>query len=117
MCSVFAKPLVEGKATDILCEYLDPQDKMKFGDAQKIHANLCYFCEGGAMTCLSAATLEFCLTNFHLNKMWTKAVSTFVTTVLHLIRDHKEATQGIHADDYCIQKLNETFFKWRLTSR
>ena len=46
-----------------------------------------------------------------LNKTWTKTVSTFVTAVLHLIRDHKEATQGIHTDDYYIEKLNATFFE------
>ena len=86
---------------------------MKFGDAQKICVNLCDFCEGGAMTRVSAATLESQLTNMHLNKTWTKTVSTFVTTVLHLIRDHKEATQGIHADDHYIEKLNATFFERR----
>ena len=46
-----------------------------------------------------------------LNKMWTKTLSTFVTTVSHLICDHKEATQGIHTDDYYIKKLNATFFE------
>ena len=50
MYSVFAKTLVEGKAANILPEYLDPQDKTKFGDAQKSYTNLCDFCEGGAMT-------------------------------------------------------------------
>ena len=58
MYSVFAKTLVEGKAADILREYSDPRDKAKFGDAQKIYADLCDFHEGGAMTCVSAATLE-----------------------------------------------------------
>ena len=43
MYSIFAKTLVEGKAADILHEYLDPHDKTKFGDAQKIYANLCNF--------------------------------------------------------------------------
>ena len=62
---------------------------MKFGDAQKIYANFCDFCEGGAVTRVSAATLESRLTNVRLNKTWTKTVSAFVTTVLHLIRDHK----------------------------
>ena len=38
-------------------------------------------------------------------------VCTFVTTVLHLIRDHKEATQGIHTDDYFVEKLKATFFE------
>ena len=84
--SVFPKTLVEGKAANILCEYSDPQDKAKFGDAQKIYADLCNFCKGGAMTHVSAAMLESCLTNVRLNKMWTKTVSTFVTTVLHVIR-------------------------------
>ena len=37
-------------------------------------------------------------------------VSTFVTTVSHLIRDPKEATQGIHTNGYYIEKLNTTFF-------
>ena len=32
MHSVFAKMLVEGKAANVLHEYLDPQDKTKFGD-------------------------------------------------------------------------------------
>ena len=50
MDSVFAKMLVEGKAADILRKYSDPQDKAKFGDAQKIYTNLCNFYEGGAMT-------------------------------------------------------------------
>ena len=63
------------------------------------------------MTCVSAAMLESRITNMQLNKTWTKTVSTFVTTVSHLIHDHKEATQGIHTDDYCIKKLNATFFK------
>ena len=35
----------------------------------------------------------------------------FVTAVLHLIWDHKEATQGIHTDGYYIEKLNATFFE------
>ena len=78
MYSVFAKTLVEGKAADILCEYSDPRDKTKFGDAQKIYADSCDFYEGGAMTCVSAATLESRLTNMRLNKTWTKTVSTFV---------------------------------------
>ena len=111
MCSVFVKTLVEGKATDILREYSDPQDKTKFGDAQKIYANLCDFYKGGAMTHVSAATLESRLTNMWLNKTWMKTVSTFVTAVSHLIRDHKEATQGIHTDGYYIEKLNATFFE------
>ena len=111
MYSVFAKTLVEGKAADILREYLDPQDRTKFGDAQKIYANLCNFYKGGAMTRVSAATLESRLANMWLNKMWTKTVSTFATTVSHLIRDHKEATQGIHTDDCYIEKLNATFFE------
>ena len=55
---VFAKTLVEGKAADILREYSDPRDKKKFGDAQKIYADLCDVYEGGAMTRMSAATLE-----------------------------------------------------------
>ena len=63
------------------------------------------------MTRVSAATLESRLTNMRLNKAWTKTVSTFVTTVSHLIRDHKEATQSIHADGYNIEKLNATFFE------
>ena len=50
MYSIFAKMLVEGKAANILRKYLDPQDKMKLGDTQKIYANLCDFCKGGAMT-------------------------------------------------------------------
>ena len=58
MYSVFAKTLVEGKAADILCECSDPRDKMKFGDTQKIYADLCDFYEGGAMTRVSAAALE-----------------------------------------------------------
>ena len=49
--------------------------------------------------------------NMRLNKTWTKTVSTFVTMVSHLICDHKEATQGIHTDDYYVKKLNATFFK------
>ena len=85
MYSVFAKTLVEGKAANILREYSDPRDKTKFGDAQKINANLCDFCEGGAMTCVSTATLESRLKNMQLNKTWTKTVSTFVTMVSHLI--------------------------------
>ena len=63
------------------------------------------------MTWMSAATLESCLTNMRLKKMWTKTVLMFVTVVLHLMCDHKEATQGIHADDYHIEKLNATFFE------
>ena len=58
MHSVFAKMLVEGKAANILCEYSDPRDKTKFGDAQRIYANLCNFYKGSAMTRISAATLE-----------------------------------------------------------
>ena len=58
MCSIFAKMLIEGKASNILCEYLDPQDKTKFGNAQKIYADLCDFYKGGAMTCVSVAVLE-----------------------------------------------------------
>ena len=111
MHSVFAKTLVEGKVANILHEYLDPQDKTKFGDAQKIYADLCNFYEGGAMTCVSAAMLESRLTNMWLNITWTKTVSTFLITVLHLIWDHKEVTQGIHADNHCIKKLNATFFE------
>ena len=82
--SVFPKTLVEGKAANILCEYSDPQDKAKFGDAQKIYADLCNFYEGGAMTCMSAAALDSCFTSIHLNKTWTKTVSTFAMMVLHL---------------------------------
>ena len=111
MYSIFAKTMVEGKAADVLCEYSDPREKMKFGDAQKVYANLCNFCKGGAMTCMSAATLESCLTSMRLSEIWTKMVSMFICTVLHLIRDHKEATQGIHTDNYCIKKLNATFFE------
>ena len=111
MYSVFAKTLVEGKAANILREHLDPLDKMKFGDTQKIHANLCDFCKGGAMTRVSAAVLESRLTNVRLNETWTKTVSAFVTAVSHLIRDHKEATQGIHTDGYYIEKLNAMFFE------
>ena len=58
MCSVFAKTLVEGKAADVLRECSDPRDKTKFGDAQKICANLCDFCKGGAVTRVSTAALE-----------------------------------------------------------
>ena len=58
MYSVFAKTLVEGKAADILHEYSNPRDWMKFGDAQKIYTNLCDFYKGSAMTRVSAATLE-----------------------------------------------------------
>ena len=111
MYSVFSKTLVEGKAADILREYSDPRDKSKFGDAQKIYVDLCDFFEGGAMTRVSAATLESRLTNIRLNKTWTKTVTTFVTTVSHLIRDHKEATKGIHTDGYYIEKLNATFLE------
>ena len=46
------------------------------------------------MTHVSTAMLASCLTNMHLNETWTKMVSAFVTAVLHLIRDHKEATQA-----------------------
>ena len=63
------------------------------------------------MTHVSAATLESCLTNMRLKKMWTKTVLMFVTAVLHLMCDHKEAMQGIHADDCHIEKLNATFFE------
>jgi hypothetical protein len=111
MYSVFSKTLMEGKSADILREYSDPRDKTKFGDAQKIYADLCDFFEGGAMTRVSAATLESKLTNMRLNKQWTKTVSTFVTTVSHLIRDHKEVTQGIHTDEYYIKNLNATFLE------
>ena len=38
-------------------------------------------------------------------------VSTFVTMVLHLIEDHKKATQSIHMDDYYIEKLNAMFLE------
>ena len=38
-------------------------------------------------------------------------ISTFVTVVLHLIRDQKEVTQGIHTDDSHIEKLNATFLE------
>ena len=89
MYSVFVKTLVEGQTTNVLREYLDPRDRTKFGDAQKIYANLCNFYKGGAMTRVSAATLESQLTNMWLKKTWTKTVSAFVTVVLHLIRDHK----------------------------
>ena len=60
---------------------------------------------------MSAAALESQLKNMRLIKTWTKTVSTFVTAVSHLIRDHKEATQGIHTDDCYIEKLNATFFE------
>ena len=63
------------------------------------------------MTRVRAATLESWLTNMRINKLWMKTKSTIVTAVLHLIRDHKEALQGIYADDYCIEKLNVTFFE------
>ena len=111
MYSVFAKTLVEGKAANILRECSDPRDKTKFGDAQKICADLCDIYKGGAMTRVSAATLESRLMNMRLNKTWTKTVSMFVTAVSHLIWDHKEATQGIHTDGCYIKKLNATFFE------
>ena len=90
---------------------MDPHDKTKFGDAQKICADLCDFCKGSAMTCMSVAALESQVMNVHLNETWTKTMFTFVTAVLHLIQDHKEATQGIHVDDHCINKLNAMFFE------
>ena len=111
ICSICSKMLVEGKATDVLQECLDPYNKMKFGDAQKICADLCDFHEGSAMTWVNTATLESPLTNVHLNKTWTKTASAFVTAVLHLIWDHKEAMQGIHTGNHCIEKLNATFFE------
>ena len=98
--------LIEGKAADVLSKHCDPRDETKFGDAQKICANLCDFHKGGAATHVSAAVLESWLTNVCLSKTWTKAVLTFVTAVLHLIRDHKKATQGIHMDNHRIEKLN-----------
>ena len=111
ICSICSKMLVEGKATDVLQECLDPYNKMKFGDAQKICADLCDFHEGSAMTWVNTATLESPLTNVHLNKTWTKTASAFLTAVSHLIRDHKKATQGICVDDHCIKKLNAMFFE------
>ena len=59
MCSVLSKMLVGGKAANILQEHLDPRNKMKFGDTQRICTDLCDFCEGSAVTCVSAAVLEF----------------------------------------------------------
>ena len=103
MHAVFAKTLVEGKTVNI-----------KFGDAQKITLDLCNFHKGGAMTHVSTAMLESWLTKLQLNKMWTKTVSAFATAVLHLIQDHKEATQGIHTDNYDIKKLNATFFERKM---
>ena len=75
------------------------------------YADLCNFYEGGAMTLVSAAMLESCLTNMQLTQSWTKTVSTYVTSALHLIRDHTEATQGICTDDCYIEKLNAAFFE------
>ena len=81
--------LIEGKAVDVLQEHPDPCNETKFGVAQKVHANLCNFCEGGAMTHVSMAVLESHLTCVHLDKTWTKTVTAFVTVALHLIWDHK----------------------------
>ena len=50
--------LIEGKAADVLSKHCDPRDETKFGDAQKICANLCDFHKGGAATHVSAAVLE-----------------------------------------------------------
>ena len=97
--------LIEGKAANILCEWLDLQDKTKFGDAQKIHANPCDFCKGCAMTGMSAAILESHLTNMHLNKIWTKTVSVFVTAVSHLIWK----SQGSNTRCPCGQPLHQKF--------
>ena len=108
MFSVFSKTLTEGKATDILREYSDPKVPQKFGDAQRIYADLVDFYEGTAMTRVSAASIDTKLTTLRLNKLWTKTVSTFIITVSHLIRDHKEATAGIQPDHYYIEKLNAT---------
>ena len=77
---------LKARLPTFLCECSDPQDKTKFGDARKICTNLCNFHKGSAMTCVSTAVLESHLTNVHLNEMWTKTVSKFVTAVSHLIQ-------------------------------
>jgi hypothetical protein len=108
MYSVFCKVLQEGKASDILREYSDPK-KSNFGDAQSIYADLCDHFEGGAQARVSAASLETTLTTIRLNRSWSKTVRAFLNKVAHLIRDHKEATNGVQDDAYYIEKLNNTF--------
>ena len=103
--------MVEDKAANILREYSDPQDKIKFGDAQKIHADLCNFCEGGAMTCVSAATLESCLTKYPSEQDVDQDGVYICNNGVASDLGSQEATQGIHMDDYYIKKLNATFFK------
>ena len=83
MYSVFSKVLQEPKAADILRTYSNPRDRTKFGDAQKIYADLVYHFEGGARARVSAASLEEKLTTMRLNKQWTKTVYSFVTSVAH----------------------------------
>ena len=114
MYSVFTKVLTEGKAADILRNYSDPADKTKFGDAQSIYSELCDHFEGGAQARVSAKTLETELTNTRLrSNEWDKSIRAFVNKIAHLIRDHKEATHGIHDDTYYIEKLNNTMSEHR----
>jgi len=112
MYSVFTKVLTEGKAVDILRNYSNPRSTT-FGDAQLIYSDLCDHFDGGAQARVSAASLETELTNLRLNKNWGKSVKAFMNKVSHLIRDHKEATDGAHDDRYYIEKLKNTFLEHR----
>ena len=109
MFSVFSKTLVEAKAADILRNYSDVTRPSTFGDAQAIYSDLVDHFDGGAQARVSAQALESKLTTVRLNRSWTKTVRAFVNMVTTLIRDHKEATEGKHDDEYYIEKLNATF--------
>ena len=108
MFSVFTKTLTEPKAQDILRKYSNPRQPT-FGDAQSVYADLVDHFEGGAVGRVSVNSLETKLTTIRLNKTWTKSVSSFVTHVSGLIQTHKDLTQGVHDDNYYIEKLNATF--------
>ena len=107
MYSVFTKCLTEPKATDILRTYSNPSNA-DFGDAQRIYTDLVDYFEGGAQARVSALELEEKLTGMRLNRQWNKTVTQFITTVAHLIRDHKELTEHRHNDTYYIEKLEAT---------
>jgi hypothetical protein len=89
MYSVFTKVLIEGHASDILCNY-SKSGSQNFGDAQQVYSDLLDHFEDGNMACVSAQALEQQLTLMHLNCSWTKSVTAFVNKVAHVIRDHKE---------------------------
>ena len=112
MYSVFSRVLVEGKAADILRDYSDPS-KPNFGDAQAIYSDLCDHFDTGAQARLNASHWETQLNSLRLNKSWTKSVRAFTIKVTYTIKNHKEATKGVHDDAYYLEKLNNCFTEHR----